>query len=131
MEDALAQIEDLVLGRVVSIGWLTGLLGLMAVYAFGYLCGILPSLLDRRRRRAQEHSTALCAEILERLYRYEELYDQYVRDLDPPKGALVATEIAAVREDLKQLESRLAELEQRGPRKLPLRPLPVRQLGIE
>jgi hypothetical protein len=131
MEDSLAQIEDLVLGRVVSISWLTGLLGLMAIYAFGYLCGILPSLLGRRRRRAQEQSAALCAEILERICRYEELYDRYIRDPDPSKGALLAKEIAAVGEDLRQLESRLAELEQRGSRKLPLRPLPVRQLEIE
>ncbi len=131
MEDALARIKDLVLERVVSIGWLTGLLGLLAVYAFGYLCGILPSLLRRRSRRAQEQSAVLCAEILGGLCRYEELYDQYVHDFNPSRGAELATEIAAVREDLKQLESRMAELEQRGPRKLPLRPLPVRQLGIE
>ena len=131
MEDFLAQIRSLIPEQAVSLEWLAGVLVLIAVYALGYFCGIVPSLLKRERRRVQEQSATLCEEILEKICEYDELYNRYIHEPDSSKRTLLGEHISAVKEDVKQLESRLAMLEQREPRQLPLHPLPVRQLKIE
>jgi hypothetical protein len=131
MEGLLARIQGLISGRQFSIEWLTSLIGILVVCAVGYFCGILPSFFHRRRRRAQERSAALCAEILGKLCKHEDLYDQFICETDPQKRDRTGREIVVLREDLRQLEFRLAMLEQREPRRLPLRPLPVRVLKIK
>ncbi len=131
MEGLLARMQSLMSGGQFSIEWLTGLLGLMLAYAFGYFCGILPSFFHRRRRRAQERSAILCAEILGKICNHEDLCERYICETDPEKRDRIGREITVLRGDLRQLEFRLAMLEQREPRRLPLRPLPVRQLKIE
>jgi hypothetical protein len=131
MEDLLARIRSLIPEKTVSVEWLTGLLGIMAIYGLGYLCGILPVLLHRERRRLQEQSATLCEEILQKICAHEELYNQYARENDSSKRALLGGQITVLKNDVKQLEFRLAMLQQRDPRELPLRPLPVGQLKIE
>ena len=131
VEGLLEKIQGLILRGPLSIEWLTSLLGLLVAYAFGYLCGILPSFFHQRGWKAQERSAMLCVEILEKICKQEDLYNRYLREADRGKRERLAREIAVIREDLRQLEFRLAMLEQRQPRRLPLRPLPVRQLGIE
>jgi len=131
MKDFLKLIGNLMTEKMVSLEWPIALLLFLSIYALGYICGILPSLFDRKRRRQQEQSAALWEEILEKICEYDELYNRYVRELDPSGGTALGGQIIEMRESLVQLESRLATLEQREPRKLPLRPLPVRQMRIE
>jgi hypothetical protein len=131
MEDFLAQIRSLIPEHVVSLEWLAGGLVLIAVYALGYFCGVLPSLLKREGRRLREQSATLCEELLEKICEYDELYNVYIREPDSSKRTLLGEQISSVKENVKQLEFRLAMLEQRDPRHLPLRPLPVRELKIE
>jgi len=110
--------------------WLTVFLALLAIYVLGYLCGILPSLL-KREKRSREQSAILCEELLTKIFEHEQLYNQYVCEPAPLKKAQIVEQIALVKENLRELECRLAVLEQREPRRLPLRPLPVSQLKIE
>lgn len=131
MEDILTEVRNLFRERTVSMGWLTGLLGLAIVYALGYLCGILPSLWNRKRRKVQEETAMLRKEILDKMCEHGELYNQYMRERDSAKRTLMAQQITELKEDLKRLEPRLAVLERRGSRKLPLRPLPVSKLKIK
>jgi hypothetical protein len=132
MEDFLVQIRSLIPGKWPQIEWLTGLVFVIAVFALGYICGILPSfLLNRRTNGVQERCVTLCKEILDKMREYDELYNRYVRELDSSKRTLLEGQINLVKENLKQLETKLAILEKRQPGKLPLRLLPVRQLKIE
>lgn len=132
MEDFLVQIRSLIPEKWSQIEWLTGLVFVIAVFALGYLCAILPSfLLNRRINRVQERCGALCMEILDKMREYDEMYNRYVRELDSSKRTLLGGQINLVKENLKKLETELAILEKRKPRKLPLRLLPVRQLKIE
>lgn len=131
MGDWFAQACDLFRERIVCIGWLAGLLLLIGVYALGYLCAILPSLANRRRNRLLAQCAALRSEILEKICEYGELYNQYVRESDSSRRASLAEQITGLRESVKGLEFRLASLEERKPRVLPLRPLPVARVEIE
>ena len=132
MEDFLVQIRNLIPEKWPQIEWLTGFVFVIAVFALGYICGILPSfLLNRRTNRVQERCVTLCKEILDKMREYDELYNRYVRELDSSKRTLLEGQINLVKENLKQLETKLAILEKRQPGKLPLRLLPVRQLKIE
>lgn len=70
-------------------------------------------------------------EILVKILEYNELYARYVRELNASQINILGGQILGLKKDLKELEVRLAFLEQREPRKLPLRPLPVRYLGID
>ena len=96
--------------------------GSYGIYGLGYLCGILPSLLHRERRRLQELSATLCEEILQKICAQEELYNRYVRENDSSKRCLLGGQITVSKEDLKQLEFRLAMLRQRELRILPPAP---------
>lgn len=125
------RIWNLIPEKLVSVDWLSGLLVLIGVYALGYLFGLVPFLLTRGKRRLQEESAATCQEIVKRLCEYDSLYEHYVREPDPFERIQLGRKLAAVKEDLKQRESRLAELEQREPRTLPVRALPVRRLEID
>ena len=131
MKDFLTQIGNLMTEKVISLEWPIALLLFLSIYALGYICGILPSLFDRKRRRQQEQSAALCEEILEKICEYDKLYNRYIHEIDPSGGTALGGQIIEMKESLVKLESRLATLEQREPRKLPLRPLPVRQMRIE
>ena len=132
MEDFLVQIRSLIPEKSFQIEWLTGLVFVIAVFALGYICGILPAfLLNPRTNRVQERCATLCKEILDKMREYDELYKGYIRELDSSKRTLLEGQINLVKENLKQLETELAILEKREPEKLPLRPLPVRQLKIE
>jgi hypothetical protein len=132
MEGFLGQIRSLIPEKWVQIEWLTGLMFVIAVFALGYICGILPSfLLNPRTNRVQERCVTLCKEILNKMREYDELYNGYVRELDSSRRTLLEGEINLVKENLEQLETKLAILEKREPGKLPLRPLPVRRLKIE
>jgi len=131
MEDFLGRIRSVIPEQVVSLEWLAGVLVLIAVYALGYFCGVLPSLLKREGRKLREQSATLYEEILEKIFEYDELYNVYIREPDSSKRTLLGEQISSVKENVKQLEFRLAMLEQREPRHLPLRPLPVRELRIE
>jgi hypothetical protein len=131
MEDFLARIRNLIPEHVGSVEWFAGVLVVIAVYALGYFCGILPSLVNRKRRKAREQSTTLYEEILGKILEHDELYSGYIHESDSLKRVLLGAQISAVKRDVTELESRLAALEQRDPRHLPLRPLPVTQLQIE
>ena len=132
MEDFLVQIRSLIPEKWFQTEWLTGLVFVIAVFALGYICGILPSLLlTRRTNRVQERCVILRKEILDKMREYDELYNRYVGELDSSKRTLLGGQINLVKENLKQLETELAVLEKREPRELPLRLLPVRQLKIE
>gem|GEM_PF-4900365 len=132
MEDLLVQIRSLIPEKWSQIEWLTGLVFVIAVFALGYICGILPSfLLNRRANRVQERCVTLCMEILDKMREYDELYNRFIRELDFSKKTLLGGQINLVKENLKKLETELAILEKREPGKLPLRLLPVRQLKIE
>ena len=131
MEDFLGRIRSVIPEQVVSLEWLAGVLVLIAVYALGYFCGVLPSLLKREGRKLREQSATLYEEILEKIFEYDELYNVYIREPDSSKRTLLGEQISSVKENVKQLEFRLAMLEQREPRHLPLRSLPVRELKIE
>ena len=131
MEDFLGRIRSVLPEQVVSLEWLAGVLVLIAVYALGYFCGVLPSLLKRQGRRLREQSATLCEELLDKMCEYDELYNVYIHEPDPSKRTLLGEQISSVKETVKQLEFRLAMLEQREPRHLPLRPLPVTELQIE
>ena len=130
MEDFLAQLKALISDRAAFMEWLKFFLVLMAVYMVGYLSGILPPLLHRERRR-REQSAILCEELFNKMIEHEELYNRCVHEAAPFQKTLIVEQIALVKEDLIKLELRLATLERREPRKLPLRPLPVRHLKIE
>jgi hypothetical protein len=130
MEDFLARLKNLISDKAASMEWLTVFLVLLAIYALGYLCGILPSLFNREKRR-REQSAILCEELLTKIFEHEQLYNQYGCEPAPLKKAQIVEQIALVKENLRELECRLAVLEQREPRRLPLRPLPVSQLKIE
>ncbi len=73
----------------------------------------------------------MCEKFLSKIIQHEDLYSQYRHERDPFQKMLIVEEIALLKEDLRELELKLATLEHRGPRKLPLRPLPVKQLKIE
>ncbi len=73
----------------------------------------------------------LCNEILGKMIEYNELYNRYLHELNSSQVHLLGTQITGLKKDLKVLETRLASLEQREPRNLPLRPLPVRSLGVD
>ena len=130
MEDVLARLRTLISDKATSMEWLTVFLVLLAIYALGYLCGILPSLFNREKRR-REQSAILCEELLAKIFEHEQLYSQYICEPAPFKKTQVMEQIALVKENLRELEFKLAALEQREPRRLPLRPLPVSQLKIE
>ncbi len=131
MSGFLTLMRNLITEKVVSLEWPTALLLFLFIYVLGYICGILPFLFDRKRRRRQEQSAALCEEIVEKICEYDKLYSRYVGEIDPSERTMFEREIVEMKEHLIQLESVLATLEQREPRKLPLRPLPVKQLTIE
>ena len=124
MEDFLGRIRSLITEYVVSLEWLAGGLVLIAVYALGYFCGVLPSLLKREGRRLREQSATLCEELLEKICEYGELYNVYIREPDSSKRTLLGEQISSVKETVKQLEFRLAMLDQRDPRHLPCAPCP-------
>jgi len=130
MEAFLARLKNLIWDKGAATEWLIVFLVLLAIYALGYLCGILPSLFNREKRR-REQSAILCEELLTKIFEHEQLYNQYVCEPAPLKKAQIVEQIALVKENLRELECRLAVLEQREPRRLPLRPLPVSQLKIE
>ena len=130
MEDVLARLKTLVSGKAASMEWLTVFLVLLAIYALGYLCGILPSLFNREKRK-REQSAILCEELLAKIFEHDQLYSQYICEPAPFKKTQIIEQIALVKENLRELEFKLAALEQREPRRLPLRPLPVSQLKIE
>ncbi len=73
----------------------------------------------------------LCNEILGKVIEYNELYNRYLQELNSSQVNLLGRQITGLKRDLKNLEVRLASLEQREPRNLPLRPLPVRFLGVD
>ena len=131
MKDFLAMIRNLTTEKVIPLEWPLALLLFLSIYVLGYICGILPFLFHRKRRMQQERSAALCEEILEKICEYDELYNRYVHEINPSEWAELERQVIEVRKSLVQLESRWATLEQREPRKLPLRPLPVRQMRIE
>lgn len=131
MEEFLGQIGSLVPEHVGSVEWFVGVLAVIAVYALGYFCGILPSLVNRKKRKLREQSATLYEDILGKILEYDNLYNAYVREPDALKRVLLGAQISTVKRDVTELESRLAALEQREPRPLPLRPLPVAQLQIE
>jgi len=116
---------------VGSVEWFAGVLIVIAVYALGYFCGILPSLANRKKRKAREQSATLTEEILGKILEHDELYSGYLRESDSLKKVLLGAQISALKREVTELESRLAVLEQREPRHFPLRPLPVTQLQIE
>ncbi len=126
----MARLKSLTSDKGASMEWLTVFLVLLAIYALGFLCGILPSLFNREKRR-REQSAILCEELLTKMFEHEQLYNQYVSEPAPLKKTQIVEQIASLKENLRELESRLAVLEQREPRRLPLRPLPVSQLKIE
>ena len=126
----MARLRTLISDKAASTEWLTVFLILLAIYALGYLCGILPSLFNREKRK-REQSAILCEELLTKIFEHEQLYNQYVCEPAPLKKAQIVEQIASVKENLRELEFRLAVLEQREPRRLFLRPLPVSQLKIE
>lgn len=70
-------------------------------------------------------------QILVKIIEYNELYNQYTRELDSSKVTLQGKHITGLKKGLKHLELRLAALEQREPRKFYLRPLPVRYLRVD
>jgi len=131
MEEFLGQIGSLVPEHVGSVEWFAGVLVVIAVYALGYFCGILPSLVNRKKRKLREQSATLYEDILGKILEYDNLYNAYVREPDALKRVLLGAQISTVKREVTELESRLATLEQREPRQLPLRPLPVTQLQIE
>ncbi len=131
MEDLLDKIKSLILEKVALTEWRPILLRVLVIYSLGFFFGILPSLLNRKRRRLEEQCSNLCEEILEKICGYDELYNLYIREPDSSKKTVLENQISGAKKDLKELELRLARLEQREPRKLPLRPLPVRKLKIE
>ncbi len=131
MRDFLAQIWSLIPEEMVCAKWLTMLLVLLSAYALGYVCGILPSLLDRKARKKLEQSAVLYEEILGKICEYDELYNRYIREINHTERTLLAGQITSIKEDLKRLQLRLAILERRQFREVPLRPLPVRQLTID
>jgi len=131
MEEFLGQIGSLVPEHVGSVEWFAEVLVVIAVYALGYFCGILPSLVNRKKRKLREQSATLYEDILGKILEYDNLYNAYVREPDALKRVLLGAQISTVKRDVTELESRLAALEQREPRPLPLRPLPVAQLQIE
>jgi len=131
MEEFLRQIGSLVPEHVGSVEWFVGVLVVIAVYALGYFCGILPFLVNRKKRKLREQSATLYEDILGQILEYDNLYNAYVREPDALKRVLLGAQISTVKRDVTELESRLAALEQREPRPLPLRPLPVTQLQIE
>ena len=130
MEDVLARLRTLISDKATSMEWLTVFLVLLAIYALGYLCGILPSLFSREKKK-REQSAILCEELLAKIFEHEQLYSQYICEPAPLKKTQIIEQIALVKENLRELEFKLAALEQRKPRRLPLRPLPVSQLKIE
>ena len=69
--------------------------------------------------------------ILDKIFEYDGLYNRYVRESDAKRRTPLGTRITVLKEELKQLEVRLAIVERRKPRELPLRPLPVRYLKID
>ncbi len=129
MEEFAALMKQMILEKG-PVDWIPGLPLIIGVYILGYLCGSLPTLLNRRKRKVMEQSEALRERILEGLCEYNILYNQYVRESDSSRRTLIGGQINALKGELKQLESRLAALEQRLPRTLPIRPLPVRQIEI-
>jgi len=131
MEEFLGQIGSLVPEHVGSVEWFAGVLVVIAVYALGYFCGILPSLVNRKKRKLRDQSATLYEDILGKILEYDNLYNAYVREPDALKRVLLGAQISTVKREVTELESRLATLEQREPRQLPLRPLPVTQLQIE
>jgi len=131
MEEFLGQIGSLLPEHVDSVEWFAGVLVVIAVYALGYFCGVLPSLVNRKKKKLREQSATLYEDILGKILEYDDLYNGYVREPDALKRVLLGAQISAVKRDVTELESRLATLEQREPRHLPLRPLPVAQLQIE
>ena len=131
MEEFLGQIGSLVPEHVGSVEWFAGGLVVIAIYALGYFCGVLPSLINRKKRKSREQSATLCEEILAKILEYDDLYNGYTLESDSLKRVLLGAQISTVKRDVTELESRLAALEQREPRPLPLRPLPVTQLQIE
>jgi len=131
MEEFVEWLKNLVPEHVGSLEWFVGVLVVIAVYALGYFCGILPSLVNRKRRKLREQSATLYEDILGKILEYDNLYNAYVRETDALKRVLLGAQISTVKRDVTELESRLAALEQREPRPLPLRPLPVAQLQIE
>ena len=131
MEEFVEWLKNLVPEHVGSLEWFVGVLVVIAVYALGYFCGILPSLVNRKRRKLREQSATLYEDILGKILEYDDLYNGYTRESDSLKRVLLGAQIFAVKRDVTELESRLAALEQREPRHLPLRPLPVTQLQIE
>jgi hypothetical protein len=131
MEEFLGQIGSLLPEHVDSVEWFAGVLVVIAVYALGYFCGILPSLVNRKKRKLREQSATLYEDILGKILEYDNLYNAYVREPDALKRVLLGAQISTVKREVTELESRLATLEQREPRQLPLRPLPVTQLQIE
>ncbi len=131
MEEFLQQIGSLVPEHVGSVEWFVGVLVVIAVYALGYFCGVLPSLVNRKKRKLREQSATLYEEILDKMLQYDNLYNAYVLEPDSLKRVLLGAQISTIKRDVTELESRLAALEQREPRPLPLRPLPVTQLQIE
>jgi len=131
MEEFLGQIGSLVPEHVGSVEWFAEVLVVIAVYALGYFCGILPSLVNRKKRKLREQSATLYEDILGKILEYDNLYNAYVREPDALKRVLLGAQISTVKREVTELESRLATLEQREPRQLPLRPLPVTQLQIE
>ena len=131
MEEFLERIRSLVPGHVGSVEWFAGVLIVIAVYALGYFCGVLPSLANRKKRKAREQSATLTEEILGKILEHDELYSGYLRESDSLKKVLLGAQISALKREVTELESRLAVLEQREPRHFPLRPLPVTQLQIE
>ena len=131
MEEFLGQIGSLLPEHVDSVEWFAGVLVVIAVYALGYFCGVLPSLVNRKKKKLREQSATLYEDILGKILEYDDLYNGYVREPDALKRVLLGAQISTVKRDVTELESRLAALEQREPRPLPLRPLPVAQLQIE
>lgn len=131
MEEFLGRIGSLVPEHLGSVEWFAGVLVVIAVYALGYFCGVLPSLANRKKRKAREQSATLSEEILGKILEHDELYGGYLRESDSLKKVLLGAQISALKREVTELESRLAVLEQREPRHFPLRPLPVTQLQIE
>lgn len=131
MEDVLGGIRSLLPEYMGSLEWFSGVLVVVAIYALGYFCGILPSLVNRKRRKLREQSATLYEEILGKILEYDNLYNGYTRESDSLKRVLLGAQISAVKREVMELESRLATLEQREPRHLPLRPLPVTTLQID
>ena len=98
MEDFLGRIGSLLPEHVGSVEWFAGVLVVIAIYALGYFCGVLPSLMGRKKRKLREQSATLREEILDKILEHDELYSGYIHEPDSVKRVLLGAQISAGQE---------------------------------